>query len=917
VTFLFTDIVASTRLWEQFPASMPAAFAQHERLLRQACQARGGFVYKMVGDALQVAFASAVQAALAARDAQLALLTAAWGETGPLAVRMALHSGQTEERSDDYVGPLLNRLARMLDAGTGGQILVSQDTAILLESALPVEMALRDLGEHRLKYLTRPERIYQLVAPDLPARFPPIKTLAARPNNLPSALNSFIGRSKELTALGALLRRPYGRLVTLTGPGGMGKTRLAMQVASDQLAEFPDGVFWIALDTLNDPDQVLPAIARALGVAHTPLHPLIEALKVALRERSLLLVIDNFEHLLEAAPVLTTLLQAAPQLKIFVTSRVRLNLYGEHQFSLAALALPPQEIAADQDLTSYDAIHLFVERIRNHSPDWSGGPAEQETMHAICAQLDGMPLALELAAAHAQQYSLAEILAQLTNRLAFLTNGPRDVHSRQRTLRATLDWSYASLPPTARVIFSRLGIFHGGWTPDMLAAVCSDIAAQDVQDALVLLVAQHLVYYVGAEPAPRYAILETMREYARELLRASGATEVIAARHTASYLALVEKLAANPAGPGQEQAMQQMIAEQANLRAAIQWSLDHDQLTAGARFCAAMWRYTNRTGQNSEGWQWSSRILARIEQVEDRYRAAFFHAAGAFAHFLSLYNEAARLWNAALSLRVQEGDTVAQGHLRGNLGVIALHQGRYHDAEALYTSALALFRRCDSAPGIGRMLNNLAVAALLQGDHHAALALFDEGIRHYRKHGNEGEMTALQAGKGQVYFFMGRYDDAKQCLMLYINAAPADVIDMPETAIFLGLIAVVQKNAPAAVRWLQQGLETTLRRAEPRSLVLALDSWAMFFQDRNPPAATWMLGLADRIIPADAPRPPHMQGLYAGIRQATQAALGEEAWQQAWAYGASVALDQIEGLIQSQLQTLPAVPALAGQPAAR
>jgi tetratricopeptide (TPR) repeat protein len=511
---------------------------------------------------------------------------------------------------------------------------------------------------------------------------------------------------------------------------------------------------------------------------------------------------------------------------------------------------------------------------------------------------------------------LAEILAQLTNRLAFLTNGPRDVPSRQRTLRATLDWSYAGLPPVAQVIFSRLGIFHGGWTLDMLATVCSDIAAQDVQDGLALLVAQHLVYYVEAEPAPRYASLETMREYACELLQASGAAAAIAARHAASYLALVERLAADLSAPGQERSMQRLTAEQANLRAAIEWSLDHDQLTVGARFCSAMWRYINRAGLNSEAWQWSRRILARIEEVEDRYHAAFFHAAGAFAHFLSLYNEAAQLWNAALSLRVREGDSVAQAHLHGNLGVVALHQGRYQEAEALYAAALALFRRCDSAPGIGRMLNNLAVVALLQGDHHAALALFDEGIRHYRKHGNESEMTGLQAGKGQVYFFMGRYDDAKQCLISFINAAPANGIDMPETPIFLGLIAVVQKQAPAAVRWLQQGLESTLRRAEPRALVMALDGWAMFFQELNPSAATWMLGLADRIIPADAPRPPHMQGLYARIRQATLAVLGEEAWQQAWAYGASVALDQIEGIIQSQVQNLPADPVLAGQPAA-
>jgi class 3 adenylate cyclase len=338
VTFLFTDIVGSTRLWEQFPAGMPAAFAQHERLLRQACLAHGGFVYKMVGDALQVAFASAGQAALAAVEAQRALLTAAWGETGPLAVRMALHSGQTEERSDDYVGPLLNRLARMLDAGAGGQILISQSTADLLAPALPPTIRLHDLGQHRLKHLANPEHIFQAIVPGLPAHFPALKTLTARPTNVPSPLTPFIGQAQELVTILAILRRPNVRLLTLSGPAGVGKSRLAMQAATDLLAEFPDGAFWVPLDDVRETAQVASALARIWGLGHADDRALPAALSAYLHDRSLLLVLDNVEYALEAEPWLTDLL-AAPQIKIIVTSRAMLNLSGQQQLSLASLGI--------------------------------------------------------------------------------------------------------------------------------------------------------------------------------------------------------------------------------------------------------------------------------------------------------------------------------------------------------------------------------------------------------------------------------------------------------------------------------------------------------------------------------------------------------------------------------------------------
>ncbi|HYF63504.1 MAG TPA: AAA family ATPase [Herpetosiphonaceae bacterium] len=339
VTFLFTDIVSSTRLWEQFPASMPAAFAQHERLLRQACAAHGGFVYKMVGDALQVAFDNAAPALLAAVAAQRALIQAAWGETGPLAVRMALHTGQTEERGDDYLGPPLNRLARMLDAGFGGQILVSQDTAGLLANALPPEISLLNLGQHQLKHLARPEQIFQASAPGLPQHFPALKTLTLRPTNLPSPLTPFIGREQELAMITALLRRPAVRLLALTGPAGIGKSRLALQAATNLLAEFPDGACWLSLESLEDQAQVLPALGRIWGIGAAPEQSLPAAMAAYLDQRSLLLLLDNAGDGFDAKSLLAMLLPIAPQIKIIVTSRAMLNLAGQQQLALASLGI--------------------------------------------------------------------------------------------------------------------------------------------------------------------------------------------------------------------------------------------------------------------------------------------------------------------------------------------------------------------------------------------------------------------------------------------------------------------------------------------------------------------------------------------------------------------------------------------------
>lgn len=438
VTFLFTDIEGSTKLWEDNAPAMQAALARHDELLRRSIEERGGFVFKTVGDAFCCAFATATDALEAALDAQRSLLKEQWGESGPLRVRMALHMGAAEERDGDYFGPPVNRVARLLSAAHGGQVLLSLPTHEMVRDQLPAGMNLADLGEHRLKDLFRPERVFQLVSPDLPSEFPPLRTLDAYRNNLPLQPTPLVGREKEVAQVCDLLRAEETRLLTLTGPGGIGKTRLALQAAADVLEDFTDGTFFVPLATLTEADLFLSAVAEALGVKEIGEQPLDESLKDYLSERRMLLVLDNFEQVLEGAPAVTELLAASPGLKVLATSRISLRLYGEHVFPVPPLSMPDLKSPPPLErLTQYEAVRLFVERAQAVKPDFSITNESAPAVAEICVRLDGLPLAIELAAARITMLPPRAMLQRLGSRLKLLTGGARDLPERQRTLRAT------------------------------------------------------------------------------------------------------------------------------------------------------------------------------------------------------------------------------------------------------------------------------------------------------------------------------------------------------------------------------------------------------------------------------------------------------------------------------------------------
>jgi predicted ATPase/class 3 adenylate cyclase len=626
LTFLFTDIEGSTKLWERDSSVMQVALARHDEILRSAIEERGGYVFKTVGDAFCCAFPTAPDALEAALDAQRLLLEERWGESAPLRVRMALHTGAAEERDGDYFGPPLNRVARLLSAAHGGQVLLSLPTQELVRDQLPAGTTLRDLGEHRLKDLFRPERVFQVLASGLPSEFPSLRTLNAYRNNLSLQPTPLIGRKREVAEVYERLLRPEVRLLTLTGVGGTGKTRLGLQAAAELTEQFEDGVFFVSLAAIRDPQLVVPAMAATLGVKEAGGQPLLESVEDSLGEKHILLMVDNFEQVIEAAPVVTELLSTASNLKVLATSRIPLRLYGEHEYAVPPLALPdPERLPSVERLTHYEAVRLFVERAQAAKADFSVTNESAPAVAQICYRLDGLPLAIELAAARIKVLSPQKMLGRLGNRLKLLTGGARDLPERQRTLRSTIEWSYGLLGEGEKVLFARLSVFAGGRTMEAIEAICDaegDLPV-DVLDGLSSLVDKSLLKQEeGAGGEPRFVMLETIHEFAREKLQESEESEDIRRLHAEYFLALAEE--AEPAVEGAQQPvwLERLEEEHDNMRRALSWSLGQGQDSELAlRMSAALGEFWYLRGYFGEGRRWLEEALAKSGRTPTAARA--------------------------------------------------------------------------------------------------------------------------------------------------------------------------------------------------------------------------------------------------------------------------------------------------------
>jgi predicted ATPase/class 3 adenylate cyclase/DNA-binding CsgD family transcriptional regulator len=847
VTLLFTEIEGGVRLWEADHDVMAAASARHDRIVRDEVEACGGRVFKTVGEAHRAVFADPVAALSSAVAIQRAAVAEPWPSGLTIQVCMALHSGTCAERDGDYVGPVVNRTARLLDVGHGGQVLVTAATYALLADRLPGGIGLRDLGEQRLRDLGRAERVFQVTGSGLAEGFGVLRSLddPALRHNLPSQATTFVGRTAELAELRALVSGG-SRLITIAGPGGIGKSRLALQVAADALDGTGDGVWLAELAPVAEPELVTLTTAAALRVSEAPGRPMLDTLIDAVRDRDLLVILDNAEHVLGAvAELADAIIRKCPRICLLVTSREPLGTSGEHVFRVPGLAVPPADLAAPDLLAAFESVQLFAEHAALQRRDFALDEANVASVAAICIRLDGIPLALELAAARLGSVSVSEINARLDQRFRLLTTGNRTAMPRHQTLRALIDWSYDLLNPQEQVVFDRLSVFAGGWTLDGAEAVAvgGDVADWQVLDLLAALVGKSLVQAEVSHGSTRYRLLETVRHYAAErlALRAGSEASAVRAAHRDHYLALVENSIARGRGPDEQRWHDRIEAEFDNIRAALAFSItEPGSAEPGLRLAAGLRNFVFARGHSGEVIEALGAMLGRPDARQPTRHLALALVANCklLTHFdrnpdiPAMAEEAITIardladdalaadalaglnWfrflqgdlpaalaraDEAVALARASGSPVRVVVALGHRAVFKAETGELDASRVDYQEVLSLARASGDNSTLAVTLINLGVDQIAAGEFPAALAYLQDALKVADAHGYQHLSAAAEMNLGFAYLLNRDAVSARRLLVGVLDRARASGELTWVHSAFLGLALAASADAEPAV----------------------------------------------------------------------------------------------------------------------
>ena len=793
ITFVFTDIEGSTRLVQQMSDRFPALLADHHRLLREAFGAEGGIEVMTEGDSFFVVFTSAPAAVRAAIAAQRSLAEHAWPEEVDVRVRMGLHTGEGLMVGDNYGGIDVHRAARISAAGHGGQILISSTTRALIESSLPGGTSLVDLGEHRLKDIEMPERLIQISIEGLAQRFPAPRTIDARVNNLPVALTSFVAREREVNAIKEMVST--NRIVTLTGPGGTGKTRLAIEVGRALLPVFSDGVFLVLLAAVTDPKLVASEIADALIVREEKERPILETLKEALADKELLLILDNLEQVVEAAPVIAELLAAAPKVSCIATSRIALRIYGEQECPVPPMTIPSRDGELDPAaLASYEAVALFVQRAKAVRPEFALTKANARDVIDICERLDGLPLAIELVASRVRLLGATEILERLRQSSLGVAMGARDLPERQRTLRGAIAWSYDLLDEPLRSLFRRLAVFSGGWSFGASEEICNPKGeiGLDTLDGLETMLQNSLVRRHDDERGDaRFRMLQTIREYALELLLEAPDGAEVQARHAEFFLALAQK--AEPLLTSDGDWPSRLATDHDNFRTALRWSLDTGRVDLGLQLGSSLWRFWYFKGHLAEGRRWLAELLAAPgAEARTPIRGAALMAIGSIAYWQNDFEATRLFYEEGLEIYREQDDEPGIAQALYNLGFVAMIEGDFDLAQARYTESRTLYQQLSDAYGVANATWGLAMRALLTDRLDEAQVLGREAKHRFRDINNwYGEFT------GDFVLFeverrRGNWDEVERIILSQLDfaAEKRDLLGMASLLETVGNIEV-------------------------------------------------------------------------------------------------------------------------------